>query len=71
MTPTRPAILATDLVILLGFPDPGLGASQWVRAVGTSSFNPDSSTCCVLARAEENAPVVVGGRKQGRVDLHC
>lgn len=55
MTPTRPTILATDLVTLLGSPDPGLGASGWVRAVGTASFNPDSSTCCVLARAEENA----------------
>lgn len=67
MTPT---ILATDLVTLLGSPDPGLHASRWVRAVGTSSFNPDSSTGCVLARAEENAralhpcvSIVVGGSR--------
>lgn len=54
VTPTCPAILAFDVVTLLGSADLGLGASSWALAVGTLSFHPDSSTC-VLGRVEENA----------------
>lgn len=78
MTPTRPAILATDLVTLLGSPDPGL----WVSADGYVQWAPRHSTqtpapvvCWPgLRKMHEHSPplrILCGGRKQGIVDLHC